>query len=172
MDYQNDCISASLQDNILWVISVTGKLPAPPGFLTYSGYGCNTVSHRVIDCRVLRCQSAKLHIGNAGGFVYSQCGLALEFFIVTSTTIRINISNPLKPLSMTLLYPGHEVVSECLVRGLAGQHHWGRKPHQLRPRHLQVDLWVDTCRGKDRANVIDTWLYLRISSLLQWVTYL
>ena len=56
-----------------------------------------TVSFTVIDYRILRCHSAKLHIGCAGGFVYSQFGLALELFIVASIVIvSINISNPLK----------------------------------------------------------------------------
>ena len=77
-----------------------------------------------IDRRVLRCQAAELHVGCAGGFVYSQCGLALELLVVASTTIvRINISNPLKALSMALLHPVHVVVSECVSRSLAGHLH-------------------------------------------------
>src|SRR5512144_338146 len=100
------------------------QLPAPPGVLTHSGCGCNTVSCTVIDRRVLRCQAAELHVGCAGGCVYSQCGLALELLIVVSTTTtRINISNPLKALSRPLLHPVHPVAGECVARSLAGQLH-------------------------------------------------
>ena len=149
VDSKNDCISTSLQDNLLWVILVTGKVLVPPGFFTCSGYGCNTVSCTVIDCRVLRCQSAQLHTGSAGGFVYSQWGLAIELFIVTSIMIRINMSNLLKAISMTLCHSGHEVVNECVSRSLAENLHWGLRPLQLIPWLLQLDLWVDNCRGKN-----------------------
>ena len=82
------------------------------------------MSCTVIDRRVLRCQAAELHVGCAGGFVYSQCGLALELLIVVSTTIaRINISNPLKALSRPLLHPVHPVAGEGVARSLAGQLH-------------------------------------------------
>ena len=74
--------------------------------------------------RVLRCQSSELLIGCAGGFVYSQCGRALELFIVAIT--RINNSNPLKALSMTLLHLVHVVVSDCVARSLAGFLHWSQ----------------------------------------------
>ena len=93
--------------------SVPGKLPALLGFLTQSGCGCTTVSCTVIDCRVLRCQVVEMHVGCAGRLVYSQCGLALEFLVVASTTNgRNNKSNPLKALSMALLQPVHVVASE------------------------------------------------------------
>ena len=108
----------------LSVISVPAQLPAPPGFLTHSGCGYNTVSCTVIDCRVLRCQALELHVGCAGGFVYSQCGLALELLIVVSITIsRVNISNPLKAMSRPLLYPTYPVVSEGVSSSLAGHLH-------------------------------------------------
>ena len=77
-----------------------------------------------IDRRVLRCQAAELHVGSAGGFVCSQCCLALELLIVVSTTTsRINHSNPLKALSRPLLYPTYPVVSEGVARSLAGHLH-------------------------------------------------
>ena len=105
-------------------ISDPGQLAAPPEFLTHSGCGYNTVSCTVIDRRVLRCQAAELHVGCAGGFVYSQCGLALELLIVLSITAsRINPSNPLKSLSRPLLHPVYIVVSESVARSLAGQLH-------------------------------------------------
>ena len=63
------------------VFSDQGQLPTTPSFLTHSGCGHNTVSCTVIDRRVLRCQAAELHVGCAGGFVYSQCGLVLELLI-------------------------------------------------------------------------------------------
>ena len=82
------------------------------------------MSCTVIDRRVLRCQAAELHVGCAGGFVYSQCGLALELLIVVSTTVaRINLSNPLKALSRPLLHPVHPVAGEGVARSLAGQLH-------------------------------------------------
>jgi hypothetical protein len=82
------------------------------------------VSYTIIDCRVLRCQSAELDIGCSAGFVYSQCGLDLELFTVVSATIVIiNISNPFMAFSMTLLYPVHSVVTECVSRSLAGHHY-------------------------------------------------
>ena len=66
-------------------------------------------------------------MGCARGFVYSQCGLALELLVVESITIvRINISNPLKALSMTLLHLVHVVVSDCVARSLAGFLHWSQ----------------------------------------------
>ena len=103
MNIQNDHFWANLKI-ILSVISVPELFPELSGFLTQSGCGFNTVSCTVIDGRVLRCQAAELHVGCAGGLVYSQCGLALELLVVASTTIvRINISNPLKALSMALL---------------------------------------------------------------------
>ena len=105
-------------------ISDPGQLAAPPEFLTHSGCGYNTVSCTVIDGRVLRCQAAELHVGCAGGCVYSQCGLALELLIVVSTiTTRINISNPLKALSRPLLHPVHPVAGEGVARSLAGHFH-------------------------------------------------
>ena len=71
------------------------------------------MSCTVIDCRVLRCQAAELHVGCARGLVYSQCGLALEFLVVARNTIvRINISNPIEDISMALLHPVHVVASE------------------------------------------------------------
>ena len=71
------------------------------------------MSCTVIDCRVLRCQALELHVGCAGGFVYSQCGLALELLVVASTTsARIDLSNSLKTLFRTLLHPVHVVASE------------------------------------------------------------
>ena len=77
---------------IFSVISDSGQLPTPPGILTHAECGCNTVFHTVIDCRLIRCQAAELHIDYAGGFVCSQCDLALELLIVVSTTIsRINM---------------------------------------------------------------------------------
>ena len=140
----------------LSVIFVPVQLASPPGFLTHSGCGCNTVSCTVIDRRVLRCQAAELHVGCAGGFVYSQCGLALELLVVASTTIvRINMSNPLKALSMALLHPVHVVASEWVTRSLAGYLHWSPRLHQLRSRLLQLDLRVDTCDEKDRVYVSD-----------------
>ena len=109
---------------IFSVMSVAGELPAPPGFLTHSGCGCNTVSCTVIDCRVFRCQAAELHVGCAGGCVCSQCGLALELLIVLSITIsRKKISNPLQALSWLLLHPVNSVASEGVARSLAGQLH-------------------------------------------------
>ena len=150
------CIWASLQANLLWVSSVSGQFATPPGFLTLSGCGCNTVSCTVIDCRVLRCQAAELHVGCAGGCVYSQCGLALELLVVASTTIvRINFSNPLKALSMALLHQVHNVASEWVTRSLAGYLHWSPRLHQLRSRLLQLDLREDTCEEKDRVDVSD-----------------
>ena len=82
------------------------------------------MSCTVIDRRVLRCQAAELHVGCAGGFVYSQCGLALELLIVVSIAIRrINLSDPLKALSRPLFYPLHPVAGEGVARSLAGQLH-------------------------------------------------
>ena len=151
------CIWASLQANHLWISSVPGQFATPPGFLTLSGCGCNTVSCTVIDRRVLRCQAAELHVGCAGGFVYSQCGLALELLVVASTTIvRINFSNPLKALSMALLHPVHVVASEWVTRSLAGYLHWSPRLHQLRSRLLQLDLAMDTYGEKVIVDVIVT----------------
>ena len=82
------------------------------------------MSCTVIDRRVLRCQAAELHVGCAGGFVCSQCGLVLELLIVLSiTTARINVSNPFQTLSRPLFYPVHPVASEGVARSLAGQLH-------------------------------------------------
>ena len=82
------------------------------------------MSCTVIDRRVLRCQAAELHVGCAGGFVYSQCGLALELLVVASIIIiRINISNPVQALSRPLLHPVHPVAGESVARSLAGQLH-------------------------------------------------
>ena len=82
------------------------------------------MSCTVIDRRVLRCQAAELHVGCAGGFVYSQCGLVLELLIVVSITIRrINISDPLKALSRPLLHPVYPVAGEGVARSLAGYLH-------------------------------------------------
>jgi hypothetical protein len=123
VDIQNYDFRTSLKIN-LSVISVAVQLPAPPVFLTHSGYGCNTVSCTEIDRRVLRCQAAELHVGCAGGCVYSQCGLALELLIIISTTTsRKNLSNPLKALSRPLSYPLHPVAGEGIARSLAGYLH-------------------------------------------------
>ena len=173
MDYLNSCIWATLQENLLWVSSVPGQFAPPPVFLTLSGCGCNTVSCTVIDRRVLRCQAAEIHVGCAGGCVYSQCGLALELLIVVSiTTIRMNLSNPLKALSRPLLRPVHPGAGEGVARSLAGQLHWSSRPHQHRPRLLQLDLGVDTCGEKGRVDVIVTHVYGQTSSLLLWAPYL
>ena len=151
-DTPSDYFSASLQAN-LSVISDSGQLPASPGFLTHSGCGCNTVSCTVIDCRVLRCQAAELHVGCAGGFVCSQCGLALELLIVLSITIsRINPSNPLQALSRPLLHPVHKIVSESITWCLAGKLHWGSGSPQFRPWLIQLYLGVDTCEEKERVD--------------------
>ena len=145
MDIQNYNFWASLRIN-LSVISVPVQLPAPPVFLTHSGCGYNTVSCTEIDCRVLRCQAVELHVGCAGGFVCSQCGLALELLIVLSTTIsRINISNPFQALFRPLLHPVNSMVSEGVARNLAGYLHWSSRFHQLSVRLLQLNLGVDTC---------------------------
>ena len=171
--HHRGCIWANLQANLLWVSSVPGQFVTPPGFLTLSGCGCNTVSCTVIDRRVLRCQAAELHVGCAGGFVYSQCGLALELLIVVSTTTtRINISNPLKALSRPLLHPVHPVAGEGVARSLAGQLHWSPRLHKLSPRLLQLDLGVDTCGEKGRVDVIVTQVYGQTLSLLLWAPYL
>ena len=123
MNIQNDHFWANLKI-ILSVISVPELFPELSGFLTQSGCGFNTVSCTVIDGRVLRCQAAELHVGCAGGFVCSQCGLALELLIVVSiTTSRINPCNPLKALSRPLLHPVYIVVSEGVARSLAGYLH-------------------------------------------------
>ena len=144
MDIQNYNFWASLKIN-LSVTSVPVQLPAPPGFLTHSGCGYNTVSCTEIDRRVLRCQAAELHVGCAGGCVYSQCGLALELLIVVSFTIRrVNVTNPFKALSRPLLHPIHPVAGEGVARSLAGQLHWRPRPHQLSPRLLQLNLGLDT----------------------------
>ena len=144
MDIQNYNFWASLKIN-LSVTSVPVQLPPPPGFLTHSGCGYNTVSCTEIDSSVFRCQAAELHVGCAGGFVYSQCGLALELLIVLSiTTSRINPSNPLKSLSRPLLHPVHPVAGEGVARSLAGYLHWSPRLHQLRSRLLQLDLAMDT----------------------------
>ena len=151
---------------IFSVLSVLGQLPTPPSFLTYSGCGHNTVSCTVIDRRVLRCQAAELHVGCAGGFVCSQCGLALELLIVASITIsRINSPYPFQTLSRPLFYPLHPVVgipngkvhpSGKGVESLAGYLHWSPRPCQLRPRLLELNLWVDTCGENSRVDVIVT----------------
>ena len=157
----------------LSVIFVPVQIASPPGFVTHSGCGCITVSCTVIDGRILRCQSGKFHIGCAGGFVYSQCGLALELLIVVSTTIaRINLSNPLKALSRPLLHPVHIVAGEGVARSLAGQLHWSPRLHQFSPRLLQLDLGVDTCGEKGKVDVIVTHVYGQTSSLLLWAPYL
>ena len=123
MNIQNDHFWANLKI-ILSVISVPELFPELSGFLTQSGCGFNTVSCTVIDGRVLRCQAAELHVGCAGGFVCSQCGLALELLIVVSiTTSRINLSNPLKALSSSLLHPAYTIACEGVARSLAGQLH-------------------------------------------------
>ena len=145
MDIQNYNFWASLRIN-LSVISVPVQLPAPPGFLTHSGCGYNTVSCTEIDRRVLRCQAAELHVGCAGGCVYSQCGLALEHLIVVSTTTcRKNLSNPLKALSRPLLHPVHPVGEEGIARSLAGDLDCLSRLLQLRSRLHQLDLCLDTC---------------------------
>ena len=157
----------------LSVIFVPVQLASPPGFVTHSGCGYNTVSCTVIDRRVLRCQAAELHVGCAGGFVYSQCGLALELLIVVSFTIRrVNVTNPFKALSRPLLHPVHPVAGEGVARSLAGQLHWSPRLHQLSPRLLQLDLGVDTCGEKGRVDVIVTQVYGQTSSLLLWAPYL
>ena len=133
-DTPSDYFSASLQAN-LSVISDSGQLPASPGFLTHSGCGCNTVSCTVIDCWVLRCQAAELHVGCAGGFVCSQCGLALELLSIFSFTIFwINLSNPLQSLTRLLLHPAYIVACEGVSWSLARHLHWSPRPHQLSPR--------------------------------------
>ena len=171
--YHRGCIWASLQANHLWISSVPGQFATPPGFLTLSGCGYNAVSCTVIDRRVLRCQAAELHVGCAGGFVYSQCGLALELLIVVSITIRrINLSDPLKALSRPLLHPGYPVAGEGVARSLAGHLHWSPRLHKLSPRLLQLDLGVDTCGEKERVDVIVTQVYGQTSSLLLWAPYL
>ena len=123
MNIQNDHFWANLKI-ILSVISVPELFPELSGFLTQSGCGFNTVSCTVIDGRVLRCQAAELHVGCAGGFVCSQYGLALELLIVGSTTsFRINSSNPFQAMHRCLLHPVHFIVSKCVARSLAGQLH-------------------------------------------------
>ena len=83
------------------------------GFCHTKDVVITTVSCMVIDRRFLRCQAAELHVGCAGGLVYSQCGLALELLVVANITIvRNNKSNPLKALFMALLHPVHVVASE------------------------------------------------------------
>jgi hypothetical protein len=125
--------------------------------MTHSGCGYKTVSCTVIDRRVLRGQAAELHVGCAGGFVWSQCGLAFELLIVLSTIIvRINISNPLKALPRLLLHPVHNIASECVSRSLAGHLHWSPRLYQLRSRLLQLELRVDTWGEKVRVDVIVT----------------
>lgn len=138
------------------VISVPGQLPALWEFLTHTGCGCNTVSlsGTVIDCRVFKCQAADLHVGCAGWFVYSQCGLALKLLSISSVTCRTNPSNPLQFLSRPLLHPVHIVVSEFVARSFARQFHWGPRLLQLSPRLLQLDLWVDCCGKKGKVNII------------------
>lgn len=70
MDLPNDYFE-QVYRLIFSVVPVSGQLPAPPGFLTQSVCGFNTVSCTVIDHRVLRGQAAKLYVGCAGGFVFS-----------------------------------------------------------------------------------------------------
>ena len=133
-DTPSDYFSASLQDN-LSVILDSGQLPASPGFLTHSGCGCNTVSCTVIDRWIIRCQASELHVGCAGGFVCSQCGLALELLSIFSFTICwINPSNPLQSLPRLLLHPVHPVASEGVSWSLARHLHWSPRLHQLSPR--------------------------------------
>ena len=106
------------------VFSVPVYLSSAPGFLTHSGCGYNTVSFTEIHCRILRCQAVELHVGSAGGFVCSQCGLALELLIVLNITISgRNISNPFQALFRLLLHPVNSMVSEGVARSLAGYLH-------------------------------------------------
>ena len=67
--------------------------PAPQG-LTPSGWGFSQcVSHTVINSRVLRPQTAQLHVGGAGGRVCSQRDSALELLcILCSTIFAVNLS--------------------------------------------------------------------------------
>ena len=52
------------------------------------------MSCKVINRRVLKCQAVELHVGCAGGFVYSKYGLAFELLVVASIIIvRINKAN-------------------------------------------------------------------------------
>ena len=140
---------------IFSVLSVPVQLSASPGFLTRSGCGCNTVSCTEIDCRVLRCQADELHIGCAGGFVYRECGLALELLsIVSITTYRINSSNPLQSLTRPLLHPVHSIVSEGVAWSLAGQLHGEPWFPYLSSRLQQLDLGFDTYRDKERVGII------------------
>lgn len=98
----------------------------------------------------MRCQTIVLHVGWAGGFFCSQCGLVLELLVVVSFTIsRVNPSNPLKTTSLTLLHPLHIVFIEFVSRCLAEDLHWGPRPRQLISRLLRLDLWVNTCGGKE-----------------------
>ena len=135
---------ASLQASPL-IISSREKT-ASPWFRTPAGCGHNTVSRTVIDCGVLRCQAAELHVGCARGFVCSQCGLALELLsIVSSTNSRMNSSYPLQVVSCSLLHPVHIVVGEGISRSPAKHLHWGPRLQYLRPRLIHLDLGMDTC---------------------------
>jgi hypothetical protein len=42
------------------------------------------------------------------------------------------------------------------VESLAGYLHWSPRPCQLRPRLLELNLWVDTCGENSRVDVIVT----------------
>ena len=157
-------VSVTVLRLIFSVMSVPAQLPAPPGLLTHSGCGCNTVSCTIIDRRVFRCQAAELHVGCAGGFVCSQCGLALELLIVVSTSIsRINICNPLQALSRPLFHPVNIVAGKVVAWSLSGQFQWGSRLYQLSPRLLQLYLGVDTCgeKGKVDVPVPSAWYLLK-----------
>ena len=77
---------------------LSSPLPAQPpclsGFLTPSGCGFSRcVSHTVINSRVLRPQTAQLHVGSAGARVCNQGDSALELLcILCSTIFAVNLS--------------------------------------------------------------------------------
>lgn len=161
----NGYFEANLQFNFS-VISVPGKLPAPPGFLPQSECGCNIVSCTLIDHSVIRSQAADRHVGCVGGFFYSQCGLAFEHLIVSSITISsINRSNPFQALPKLLPHPVYAIISECVARSLIGPLHRSPMLMQLSTRLLQVTLGVDTCEQKGRVDVIVNSVPLSSSNL-------
>ena len=70
--------------------------------------------------------------------------------VVCATTVRVNPSHPLKPLTWCLSHPVHIVAGEAVSGSLAGDLHGGPRLPHLGPRLHQLDLGVDTC-GQETA---------------------
>ena len=155
-DNQNDYFCTNLQDNI--VCHLSSRTPSCTFlcsdtlrmWLQYCVYHSNR-------WKCPQMSAAQLHVGCVGGCVCSQSGLALELLSTYSITIlRVNHSNPLQPMFRPLLHPVHKVVNKGITWSFAGKLHWYPWPYKLSPRLLQLDIWVDPCRKKDKMNATVT----------------